>query len=303
MVLNKNMEDNFKSTGRWLITVDLDGTFLQSPTKASVNEANVDYHPKNLEVVNKLIDQGHKVAIVTGRPWKDAKLVYESMGLQSIIANYNGSHIHFPNHEDEFMSLTYSINKNILLKVIEEEIVKSATKSILIETMKTTYSTDPSTDLAVKITTNRDVLVKQWAPGDEISGTPLSTLIEIDLSKIDDPARILQVLNRKYGSALFFRFWDYSHEENPWLMLEINQKTSNKGSAMRHIAEFYNIPLSRTISFGDGLNDREMLLEAAVGVAMKNAKGAVKLFADDTTDFTNDEAGVGRYLEEFFNLK
>ncbi len=298
------MDDNYKikSTGRWLITVDLDGTFLQSPTKTGKHEANTNYHPKNLEVVNKLVAQGHKVAIVTGRPWKDAKEVYESMGLRSIIANYNGSHIHFPNHDDEFSTLTYSINKEILNKVINEELLKEATKSILIETMETTYSTDITTDLAVKITSDRDMKVEEWKVGNPIIGNPLSSLIEIDLEKIDDPARILQVLNRKFGSALFFRFWDYSHEPNPWLMLEINQKTSNKGSAMRHIAEFYNIPLTRTISFGDGLNDREMLLEAAVGVAMKNAKGAVKLFADDTTDFTNDEAGVGRYLEEFFDL-
>ncbi len=297
------MEDNFKSTGKWLITVDLDGTFLQSPSKKTkVHEANFDYHPKNLEVVNKLIEQGHKVAIVTGRPWKDSRVVYESMGLQSIIANYNGSHIHFPNNEDEFVPLTYSLNKNILNMVIQEDIVAQATKSILIETMNTTYSTDITTDLAVKITTDRETPVREWKVGEKIDGAPLSSLIEIDLSKIDDPSKILQVLNRKYGSSLFFRFWDYSNEPNPWLMLEINQKTSNKGSAMKHIAEYYNIPLSRTISFGDGLNDREMLIDAAVGVAMKNAKGAVKLFADDTTDYTNDEAGVGRYLEEFFNL-
>ncbi len=86
-------------------------------------------------------------------------------------------------------------------------------------------------------------------------------------------------------------------------MLEINQKTSNKGTAMKHIAEYYNIPLSRTIAFGDGMNDKEMLIDAAVGVAMKNASGTVKSYADDTTNLTNDEAGVGDYLEQFFNLK
>lgn len=298
------MENNFKSSrGKWLITVDLDGTFLKEPT-TSAHEHNVDYHPKNLEVVNKLIELGHKVAIVTGRPWKDAKAVYESMGLRSIIANYNGSHIHFPGHEDEFSTLTYSINKEILNSVLTDNVLEGVMSSILIETLDKTYSTDLNNDLTAKITHHREgIIVKEWSIGEKLEGNPLSTLVNIDLSKTDDPYKILQVLNRKYGNALFFRFWDYRHDERPWLMLEINQKTSNKGTAMKHIAEYYNIPLSRTISFGDGLNDREMLIEASVGVAMKNAKGTVKTYANDTTDYTNSEAGVGRYLEEFFDLK
>lgn len=296
------MENNFKSSGKWLITVDLDGTFLLSPG-TKIHTPNSDIHPKNIEVIKRLVQLGHKFAIVTGRPWKDAKQVYESIGLKSIIANYNGAHIHFPGNEDDFTTLTYSINKDILQKVLQEPILQGKTSSVLIETLDATYSTDSTTDLAAAITHDRDVNVVQWKIGEDFNGAPLSSLVGIDLSKCENPDEILQVLNRKYGAALFFRYWDYRDADNPWLMLEINQKTSNKGSAMKHIAQYYNIPLSRTITFGDGLNDREMLIDAAIGVAMKNAKGTVKTYADDTTNFTNDEAGVGMYLEEFFDLK
>lgn len=297
------MENKFNSTGNWLITVDLDGTFLSEPTD-SAHENNIQYHPHNLKVVKKLIELGHKVAIVTGRPWKDTKAVYESIGLESVIANYNGSHIHFPNKENEFASLTYSINKEILNDVyLDPSLANGVASSILFETIDTTYTTDTQNDLSSKITGDRPgIVVKEWKVGEPFEGTPLSSLISIDLEKTDDPYEILHSLNRKFGNALFFRFWDYRTADKPWLMLEINQKTSNKGTAMKHIAQYYNIPLSRTISFGDGLNDREMLIEAAVGVAMKNGKGTVKTYADDITDYTNSEAGVGRYLEEFFNL-
>lgn len=296
------MENNFKSNGKWLITVDLDGTFLLSPG-TKIHTPTHEVHPKNLEVVKRLVELGHKVAIVTGRPWKDAKEVYESTGLRSIIANYNGAHIHFPGNEDSFASLTYSINKDTLHNVLVDPVLQGKISSILIETFDATYSTDSTTDLAAAITHDRDINVVQWKVGEEYNGTPLSSLVGIDLSKCENPDEILQVLKRKYGAGLFFRYWDYRDAENPWLMLEINQRTSNKGSAMKHIAQYYNIPLSRTISFGDGLNDREMLQEAAIGVAMKNAKGTVKTYADDTTDYSNDDAGVGMYLEEFFDLK
>ncbi|RKX66832.1 MAG: hypothetical protein DRP42_02215 [Tenericutes bacterium] len=69
---------------------------------------------------------------------------------------------------------------------------------------------------------------------------------------------------------------------------------------MKQIASYYNIPVSRTISFGDGTNDIEMLAEAAHGVAMKNASNFVKAFGNDTTDLDNTDGGVGDYLNKYF---
>jgi len=71
---------------------------------------------------------------------------------------------------------------------------------------------------------------------------------------------------------------------------------------MERIAGYYNIPLHRTLSFGDGMNDAEMLSKAAIGVAMKNASPQVKAYANDVTDYINDEAGVGKYIEKFLKL-
>ncbi len=291
---------NYKKDDRWLITIDLDGTFLNSPPENS--HSNMDFNPKNLEVVNKLIDKGHKVAIVTGRPWKDVETIYNSIGLKSIIANYNGAHIHYPGNHDQFATLNYSINRKILTEVLKEPLLKEAANCIVIECKEQTFATNTETDLFRFITQNKTINLVHWDGESDIDEPPMSTLVGIDKDKVEDMNMILQTLNRKYGAAMFFRFWDFKFDDKTWTMMEINQKTSNKGSAMKHIAEFYNIPLSRTIAFGDGLNDREMLIEAAVGVAMKNAKGTVKTYADDTTDFTNDEAGVGLYLEEFFSV-
>ena len=45
-----------------------------------------------------------------------------------------------------------------------------------------------------------------------------------------------------------------------------------------------------------------MLEFAQIGVAMKNGHRVLKEIADDVTDFTNEEGGVGKYLINFFNL-
>jgi hydroxymethylpyrimidine pyrophosphatase-like HAD family hydrolase len=67
---------------------------------------------------------------------------------------------------------------------------------------------------------------------------------------------------------------------------------------MKHIAAYYNIPLERTVAIGDGFNDVEMLALAGKGVAMKNAHVEVKKHASEVTKYTNNEAGVGKYLAE-----
>lgn len=71
---------------------------------------------------------------------------------------------------------------------------------------------------------------------------------------------------------------------------------------MKLLAAYYNIPMERTISFGDGENDIEMLAEAKHGVAMLNASDFVKSFADEITEYDNNEGGVGKYLQKFFEI-
>ncbi len=295
---------NFKKDEKWLITVDLDGTFLMSPDKTkTAHGSNMEVNPINIEVINKLIDKGHKVAIITGRPWKDTKELYNKLGLDSIIGNYNGTHIHYPGKEDFFTPLTFSMNREILDDILNEEILRETAGTIIIETLTVTHSTNIENDLAKMITKGGDRELVKWDITEPLKGVPMSSLIEIDLDKIEDPYDIVNVLKRKYGSAFFFRYWKTGSPDKPGMLLEISQKTANKGFALRQIAEFHNIPLSRTIAFGDGLNDREMLVEASIGVVMKNAKGTIKTYANDITDYTNNEGGVGRYLQEFFGLE
>lgn len=280
---------------KWLITIDLDGTFLNSGIPG---KSNYSFNEYNLKVVKKLIKAGHKVSIVTGRPWRDAKKVYEDMGLKSIIANYNGAHIHNPSNK-EFVDLTFSINQDILMEALSEKELKKMTNSIVIETLDKIYVSKGSKKMFLERISTSNIDNCEWNEKEKLPMNPQAVYVSLEY-KNNDPFNVLHVLKRKYGNSLFFRLWD--ERDNGWMLLEINQKGSNKGTAMKYIASYYNIPLSNTISFGDGLNDREMLIDAAIGVAMKNSKGTVKTYADDTTDFTNDESGVGKYLEDFFNI-
>ena len=58
--------------------------------------------------------------------------------------------------------------------------------------------------------------------------------------------------------------------------------------------------LERTIAFGDGENDAEMLSTVGFGVAMVNGRDAAKQAAKAVSSFSNDNDGVARYLNDIF---
>jgi len=77
----------------------------------------------------------------------------------------------------------------------------------------------------------------------------------------------------------------------------LQKKGTNKAKALRSIAEYYDVDLSKTLAFGDDvLNDRPMIEEAGCGVAMKNANKALVDRAKYVTKKDNNEDGVGDFL-------
>ncbi len=67
--------------------------------------------------------------------------------------------------------------------------------------------------------------------------------------------------------------------------------------------DHYQIPQERWISLGDGINDVEMIRDAGLGVAMKNAVPELKAVADIITEITHDEEAVAHFLINHFKLE
>ena len=80
--------------------------------------------------------------------------------------------------------------------------------------------------------------------------------------------------------------------------VEINNIHANKGEALQALAAHLGLPISATMSFGDGLNDLSMLSAAGLGVAMENACDEAKAAADALTD-SCDADGVAKAIEKY----
>ena len=82
------------------------------------------------------------------------------------------------------------------------------------------------------------------------------------------------------------------------LILEITYHKVNKGKAVKYICKYLGYSIKDAICFGDGFNDRDMLIQSGWGVAMENAPLEIKIVANDVTLYKNIDGGVARYLKD-----
>ncbi|WP_370512348.1 HAD family hydrolase [Planomicrobium sp. CPCC 101110] len=72
----------------------------------------------------------------------------------------------------------------------------------------------------------------------------------------------------------------------------------HKATAIEKLIQHLDIAKENTYAYGDGINDIEMLQFVQYGIAMGNAKEAVKNAADDITD-THDEDGIFNSFKKY----
>lgn len=94
----------------------------------------------------------------------------------------------------------------------------------------------------------------------------------------------------------------FSHVMTPWFgdvwRLQLRPFNTSKGKTVLRVARQFEIIPEEIISFGDNLNDIEMLESTGLSIAMGNAVTEVKLVADFIT-LSNSEDGVAHVLEAF----
>lgn len=79
---------------------------------------------------------------------------------------------------------------------------------------------------------------------------------------------------------------------------ELSVPGIHKATAISTLLQYLKIDKENTFACGDGLNDLEMLEFVQHGIAMGNAKDAVKKAADDITD-THYENGVYNSFKKY----
>ena len=272
-----------------LITIDMDGTLLNNDEEIS---------SKTIEVLKEVQKQGHIVCLITGRTHNMAKKLHTTSGLKTPIGLFNGAAI-MSFYDKNFESVKYILNRKSVKRILKNKLLINATNGISIETLTETFMTDinsANAKLSIKWTGITPTIYKEL---DDINGEILAILAELNTTDDIVVEKIINDIKLENPDLEIAQSYNAFIEK---YIIVITSKASRKDHALIWLANHYGIDMRDTIAFGDGGNDKYMLKAAGIGFAMKNAEDSVKSWANEITDFTNNEDGVALQIKKLFNI-
>ena len=285
-----------------LIAVDLDGTMLDSYGQVTENTK---------KVIQKTIQKETDVIIASGRPIDSIKTIAKEIGSNKYFIAGNGA-------------LIYDIQKNEVLyeKYMKKEKVLEIIKICEENSIAYNVYTD-KTILATSLKYNvlyyhKENLKKQEEKRTHINIVEnmyeyIQKMKEEKFLKIticDDSKTVFQSIIRKLEKIKDIEILDVSHmsrkvikqgtEEIPieYYYTEISSKDVDKRCAIEFLIEKLNIKKEEVIAIGDNVNDRKMIEQAGLGIAMGQSMPQLKELADYVTS-SNTEEGVAKAIEKF----
>ncbi|TNK83832.1 Cof-type HAD-IIB family hydrolase [Mycoplasmopsis pullorum] len=274
---------------KYLFAIDLDGTTLSS-------SATGEIHDRTVEAIQRARSEGHVVCIITGRPWRGTKHIYDALKLDTIVANYNGAHIHHP-HDDDFIPYIKYLDLNEMLYILGDEKIKEHITNIAIEGPGWVQLQHRDEDLEKVFGFNTS---SKFRVGLDFHKVPLKpTGIIFDIKPTSNPEELRRYLKVRYGDLGEFSYWSKGEGLTP--VFDITNVTVNKGKVLSILMRYYDIKAENVIAIGDGFNDVPMFKIANIAVAMGNASKDVRKYATVKIAKTNKEGGVGWYINKFLN--
>ncbi|HET9519009.1 MAG TPA: HAD family hydrolase [Actinoplanes sp.] len=264
-----------------LVATDIDGTLIRSDRTLSA---------RTIEVLTRLTGDGVPVVLVTGRPVRWLRQLYDQLPEPLPAVCANGAVVYDP-HADEVLHTA----------ALETE--------LLIEVVRRLRDLVPDVSLAVEVEDGRSFWHEQRWPmhwefdhrAVRVIASPeeLTTMPAVKLlarSGGHDPDTFAELVSRSLAGLA-----ETTHSSSTALV-EISAAGVTKAAGLAWVCEQHGLPADRVIAFGDMPNDVPMLAWAGHSVAVGNAHRAVRAIADEVTG-TNDEDGVAAYLEMVFGLQ
>lgn len=263
----------------YLIAVDLDDTLV-------TGFSNMD-----VESFDKLksLAKDNTIIIATGRPNRSSINFYNYIGLDTILINYNGAWIHNPK-DPSFTPVCHFMKKEYVFDLIRgcrDDIV-----NIFSEIGDDIYL--EHYDEITRPFLHEDGANLHIGNLEEI--LPSDPAGAIVFAKEGSQERLEKYVDETFKGEVLIRLWN---KTNP-VVAEFYTPQIDKGMMIERIRQYYNIDKEKTIAFGDGHNDIQMITSVRYGVAMANSHPALLEVAKYVTSSVY-EHGVKVFLEKLEN--
>lgn len=285
-----------------LIAVDLDGTMLNSYGIVTENTKNV---------IKNVINKGTDVIIASGRPIDSIKAIAKEIGSENYFIAGNGALV-YDIKNDEVVYEKYMPKEKVLeiIKICEENSITYnvyTDETILATSLKynVLYYHKENLKKEEDKKTNISIVKDMY---DYVKNMNNAKFLKITIC--DDMKSVFNSILKKINKVKDVEVLDVSHmsrktitqgtEEIPieYYYTEITYKDVDKWNAIEFLAEKINIKREEIIAIGDNINDKKMIEESGLGIAMKGSTPYVTEVAKDITDTNNDE-GVAKAIEKF----
>ena len=266
-----------------IIALDLDDTLLNK--KKEISE-------KNYQALKECEALGIKIVIATGRPFNGTKEVLEKLKLfntDTYVICFNGG-------------LIYSLkdNKVIYKAMLEGKDIKAIYQDSLLKKINFHAFRENQSLITPKL--SEYTLYEAKINNITANICDINTISDDDLF-----IKCMCIDNESILSPLVDYFVEkyqkqYAVFRSAPFFLEFLNKKATKGNALKYLADYLNVDIKDTMSFGDSENDLSMILAAGLGVAMENSYPHIKKNADFVT-LACEEDGVSYAINKFILKK
>ena len=280
-----------------LLALDLDGTLLDS--RGHISE-------RNRIAIDNAREQGVRVALVTGRRFRDSRPVALDLGLDIPLISHNGA---LTKHAATLQ--TVSVLPLPLAAAREAlRVGRAAGADALLS--------DDHEGLGVLVydhirgensAAHKYISWARRIHGDEEGANAVQQVASLEDYLDDDPIHLSfsgaceemdqleETLKSELGSTV--KLLSTKYLEQDFTLLDIVNPAASKGAGVAAAAAELAATREEIMAIGDNYNDLEMLLFAGVGVVMANAPLTLREIAGLHPTASNREDGVALAIEQF----
>lgn len=281
-----------------LATIDLDGTMLNQYGVVTENTK---------EAIQKAQEKGIEIIIASGRPIDSIRTIAKEIKSEKYFISGNGALIYDIANNEIIYENTLKKQKTLdIIKICEEnsiyyniytekEIIAKSLQCNVLYYHKENLSKAEEDKTHINIVENvydyilnKDEKILKITICD--NNQMIFNSIMRKLKEIDE----IEILEVSHMSRKMIR---QGTEEIPieYFYTEISAKNVDKWDAIEFLKEKMNIQTEDVIAIGDNMNDKKMIENAGLGIAMGQSHPAVKEVANRITT-SNTEDGVAQAL-------
>ena len=283
-----------------LAAIDLDGTMLNQYGLVT---------QRTKDAIEKAQKNGIEIVIASGRPTDSVKTIAKEINSNKYFISGNGAIIYDITNDEIIYENTLKKQKVLdIIKICEEnsiyyniytekEIIAKSLQCNVLYYYKENLNKDEKNKTQINIVEN---IYNYISNRDE-------KVVKITIC--DNHQVIFNSIMRKLKEISEIEVLEVSHmsrkiikqgtEDVPieYFYTEISAKNVDKWNAIEFLKEKMKIEKNEIIAIGDNMNDKTMIENAGLGIAMGESTPVIKEIADVVTD-TNCNDGVAKVLEK-----